>query len=271
SNTDDQPKGIADSGTEPTSNTGSSDTEGSNLDKEELQGFLEFAEILDKVSAFEDSQKTKGSEESIDRLNSEIDRIRDDIERLTTRIDSIVDSNQVRSGISQKSAVSTMDTATGDVSKEDVREISDRVEELSEQLSDLDSRQQDERRRVNENFGHIEDILQYLVGQVDALDERVDDATDKLATIGSEDIDREILAEIKRKANERDIDEATCEQCDDRVNLSLLERAECPKCGHPFDDLTSRESWFGLLTSHTLTLTSPERGDPAASSPGDTS
>lgn len=249
-------EGAIDTDSEPIRGKDATEAEDRDIAEAGFEQLLQVAKVLDQFSADQDDRDTATAHGSIERLDSEVTRLHDDIERLTTRIDGLIDGNRLgaQNPVDHQQPVVKEPAVT----KDEFAEFAEHVEKLDDQLSSFESRYSDDQQRVNENFSDVEDILQYLIGQLDALDERLEDVATQVSTEESDTATRERLAEIKQLANKRGIRDARCERCDEPVDLVLLERAECPHCSHPFEDLKSQSIWFGLSESHTLTLASPE-------------
>ncbi|PSQ39431.1 hypothetical protein BRD13_03230 [Halobacteriales archaeon SW_5_70_135] len=132
----------------------------------------------------------------------------------------------------------------------DLDTLADRsqVEALAEEVEQLE-------QRTEGGFDNYETVLEELTDAVDRLDDRLESVA-AVAADHHENDDRETaLAEIRRRANEAGVREATCGECSTSHDVGLLTDSECPRCGSPFADV---ETGRWLIGSPTLVV-----GDPA--------
>lgn len=111
------------------------------------------------------------------------------------------------------------------------------------------------RDRVRTEFEHIRTILTYLV------DSRSSDDGDLRETIRAIERDvqehlreQESLASLAQAANREGLRTAVCANCDETVDIALLEDPSCPACERQFESLESSPRYWGLSRRHVLTL-----------------
>ena len=133
------------------------------------------------------------------------------------------------------------------------RHLKAQLDSMSDRVSDVESslttRQDKITTRLDEEFGNLEHILDYLIETTDEIDDRTQILTNDHFGIRERWAERDRLAELKQLANRAGVSEAQCRYCDTAVNLAMLERPRCPQCDRDIVDIEPNTGWFGFGTS----------------------
>ncbi|MFB9824384.1 hypothetical protein [Halobaculum roseum] len=138
-----------------------------------------------------------------------------------------------------------------------VARIQDLRQELESIRSTLSGEQEAIRDRLDAEFEDLETILTYLVRTTDGLEERTESIqADHRQTVEQFRTELKELRrstdrhrQLMRTAMELGVSEATCEHCEESVDLSLLTDPECPGCEEPFTGLREEPKWFLFSTA----------------------
>lgn len=137
-----------------------------------------------------------------------------------------------------------------------VDELAGRVDGIGVALDDLEE-------TVTSGFDNYETVVEQLVDETDRLADRsavlartVLDLRVDVRERAARERRREVVAELKLAANRLGVRRADCEDCGTPVEISLLDRPECPHCASAFVDVRRGPRFLG---SNTL-----ETGDPPA-------
>ena len=116
---------------------------------------------------------------------------------------------------------------------------------------------------VDDGFENFEDVLEYLLEERAALEERstvlataVLDLREHRDDAAERERRRAAADRLKLAANRLGIRTAVCDACDGAVDLALLTEPACPHCSTAITDVAEKTAFFG---SHTLVT-----GDPPA-------
>lgn len=208
---------------------GTAETDGprKELDILGLQGELEedITRLEDQVEALDDAVADDAS--AADTAD-----LREDIEELTNRVQALERSIQADQGPTE----------------EDLQSLDDRFSKVAQSLA---GRHRKLRSRVDDEFGNLEAILEYLIEITDVLDNR----TSSLSSEYHDEVDelieeRRALVDLKRDAARLDINTAQCEYCSTAVDIAMLPTPFCPQCDRRFEDIVPKSGWlpFGSNT-----------------------
>ena len=187
----------------------------------------------------------------------------DDVEELRERIDRLGEKRDE-------------DRETRADIEADLAQLTQRVDAVSEQLSD---RQSTLESRFDEELENLETILEYLIDTTDGLESTVDglerttgdlkrtadgfedgleSISEELETVRSRQAERERLTDLRRTASQLGVRSAACEHCGTSVDIGVLPSADCPECDRQFVDVERGRGWFGF-GSDTLVTAGEER------------
>lgn len=142
--------------------------------------------------------------------------------------------------------------ATVDELEAELAAVTDQATALETELEALDE-------TVTQGFDNYEEILESVLDRTDAIEDRLDtlaravlDARSQLRDVSGERREQELLAQLKAAANQAGIDQATCDNCGQRVNVGLLTKPRCPHCSTTVVELGVTKRLGGLLTKYRL-------------------
>ncbi len=213
------------------------------------------AEMTDRLSELE--AMLEAVEAEVDRLDSVLSEQTEDV----TEIDGRLDAQTDRLG----NLGDTLETVAEKLQALDgyVKTNRDRLEQFESTIDDHANHFQELQHSVSEHEAELDDaaeVLRYLFGEVDDLDDRtavIASVLRDLEPVVSAHHERARVDSLKEAAAELGVRTAECETCEQTVDLGLLTEAECPHCGTPAADVASRS---GLLWSKSV-LESGERDE----------
>jgi rubrerythrin len=159
-------------------------------------------------------------EQQRDRQEQFTDRLSDDITRLHSRIESI-------------------DAGTDETDSE----LRDRVAELQRGVAELESTHDEFETWIDDEFDEIEALFNRLIETTQQLDARLDDVEETVDTVARADRIRGDLSDLRREAQQLNVDSGRCESCDTQVDLSMLTEPACPSCDETFTGVAAGRSW----------------------------
>ncbi len=184
-------------------------------------------------------------------LYQEIQSLKDDIRELESEVESLkTRTSTVEDDLAEQ--IENTDEAI-DSLEEEVWELREALESYEDLLEEIDEEQDltDERvESIDDKFesaySDIKQILSYLLDHSDeyqvvinAIVESYEEEIDELLTRQAE---QQRLLELKREAAKRDISEASCQSCDERFEIGMLESPACPHCDTPLDGFDTKSS-----------------------------
>jgi hypothetical protein len=122
-----------------------------------------------------------------------------------------------------------------------VEHQSDRLGEIGDQIDQTGAHEEhrgDRLATLAESIEEIEQKLQQLASATVKLQQRTDALEQRTSGI-------QLLADLKREANQNGVEKAKCGNCDRAVNIGLLEKPRCPHCEHSFDGFVPSSGFFG--------------------------
>lgn len=129
--------------------------------------------------------------------------------------------------------------------------LSQRIAAVEETLGDRHSELES---RVDEEFGNLATILDYLIETTDSLTDGLESLSREQEADRRRRVEEERLTELKRLASRLGVRSATCGYCSATVDIAVLPTPECPQCDRRFTDIEPGRRWFGL-GSNTLKVT----------------
>jgi DNA repair exonuclease SbcCD ATPase subunit len=198
--------------------------------------------LPDIADAVEEQTDTGDDAERVeDRLSAELDRVENDFqESLQDVRERIVQVKRETDRKAPEDHAHPEFDELGAVSNE-VDDLFDRIDDLSEATSASQNRHEDLEARVAD----LEDAA-----------ERVDDIEEKLQTVAwvVSDVREAVEADaeesraidrLKQSAAEADVDRAVCDNCEQSVDIALLSEPNCPHCETTFGDVELPGGLFG--------------------------
>lgn len=183
-------------------------------------------------------------QEDIDSMSSDIDSIRTDLTQLDGRYKSNIED-------AREKIIQLKREIDNKPSEEDLEDILSETEENGKELS-----------QIQERVTELENLLIELGETTETEYSDLDEKTLKLAKFSldlQEDIDRlsnklstEIeqkkrlkelkssTRELKREAHKKGIIDGACQNCSDTIELSLLDKPDCPHCDSTIEGFKSR-------------------------------
>lgn len=128
--------------------------------------------------------------------------------------------------------------------------LAGRIEDVE---GSLGGRIDDVEGRVDEEFGNLERILDYILNTTDDLEEDLGALEREQEADRRRRAQQERLTDLKHLASRLGVRKAKCDYCDATVDIALLPTPECPQCDRQFTDIDPDRGWFGLGSS-TLTV-----------------
>lgn len=145
--------------------------------------------------------------------------------------------------------------------------LAEEVSSLSTDLEDLGDSVEAVESQVDAGFENFEEVLSYLTDSLDEVAARqttlaraVVETRDQLRNVAAAQAARSAAGDLRRSANKHGISSAACGACESQVDISLLDRAQCPHCSATFTDVEPSKGFFGTNTLQT--------GDRPALEPG---
>lgn len=176
--------------------------------------------------------------------------------QLDSRIDSVEAEFQSKLQDVRDRVIQIKKEADGKAPSEHTHEEFNTLEEVSEQVTTLESEVDTLRAEFDGTATDHGETLQELEDELEAVHERlrtvawvVSDLRDAHESgTGLEHVER-----IKRAAARENIEHADCENCGETVPLALLTDPECPHCNVTVSDVDPATGWFGSPTLRTAT------------------
>lgn len=136
-------------------------------------------------------------------------------------------------------------------------ELEATVEQNSADHADLED-------RLESEFDSIEQVLQHLLDTTDNIEYRlgaVSDAREEaLEPLRARKEMEEALAELKQEALRHGVSKAVCDNCEQKIDLGLLERPRCPSCERRFTGI-SKGGWLPFSKATINTSDRPQEFD----------
>jgi chromosome segregation ATPase len=122
------------------------------------------------------------------------------------------------------------------------------VEEMEDELTALNRELVEVRDELEAGIDEQSAAVEDIEAQFETFEERLDDTEDKLKRVawvvndlredqGGRDSHQEAVDSIKRAAAQEGISTASCQNCSESVDISLLTEPQCPHCGSTATDV----------------------------------
>ncbi|MFW6320618.1 MAG: hypothetical protein ACOC0Z_02100 [Halohasta sp.] len=248
------------------SSSPSSSAEFSEL-KSELQGLRAAIEELsrDQDGEREDAEPT---EEGFSALEGQLEELSSAVvERQTETDETVAELADRIEALADR--VGGIDDRTADLTDrltavESELDAGMSLTELETAVGRTSSAQTELEARLESEFDSIEQVLQHLLDTTDNIEYRLgavsESRQEALKPIRERHAEQEALAELKSEAIRHDVTRAACDNCEQTVDLGLLERPVCPGCERRFTGI-KKSGWFPLSSAELQTTDRP-REDP---------
>ncbi|WP_435064835.1 hypothetical protein [Halobaculum sp. EA56] len=145
------------------------------------------------------------------------------------------------------------------------------LRQFNEELDAIESEVTDEQARIesrlDNEFEDLETILDHLLTTTDSLESQIDrierqqrSKTDALQSALEElQVDQLQLQRVMQDAAEIDTTTATCDNCEETIDLPLLTTPECYNCGRRLTGIEEETKWF--LFGNPVAQTTESRSD----------
>lgn len=250
-----------------------------------------------------DTTPAGGSEASVSS-KTEFSELKSELQELRAAIDDL--SQEQRStetspdGVSPLPEFSTLEGQLDDISSAVVEqqtetdagleELVGRVDTLSERLAEIESQletgmsldaleaavQQNStdhaelESQLDSEFDSIEQVLQHLLDTTDNIEYRLgavsESRQEALRPLQERNKHQDKLTALKQEAIRHEVSTGVCDNCDQQINLGLLERPFCPSCECQFTGI-SKGSWLPFSKSTINTTDRRQEFEPSTDSP----
>lgn len=201
---------------------------------------------------------------TITDLQQQVDDLSETVDNLAARQDSHIDqvSDDLQFVYSQ---LDEFDAGADSFATE--AELEALSDEVDSQLDDVRDAQDDIESYVESEFDNIEDAMRHLLDITDDTESRLDalaeSITEDVELLKDDQSDREQLAQLRRDAMEQGIREAVCDNCDQGVDLAMLDTPHCPGCDRPLSGV-SDSGWNPFKSARLKTAPIAATSDPSA-------
>lgn len=144
--------------------------------------------------------------------------------------------------------------------------LSGRLETIESMLEELEA-------DISSGFDNYETILEAHEESIVALEAEIETIGEAIETLGSQIASieqaratREQVMELKQEANQKNVTQGKCEECGEKVTLSLLEKPQCPHCASRFTGVDPGRRFIGRPTVETTARPALESGTESTAS-----
>ena len=229
-------------------------TEFSEL-KSELQGLRTAIEELSQDQQ-DDSQQADSPEEEFSTLEGQLDDLSsavverqtetdETVTELSERIDTLSERlANLESRIDVGRSLADLEAAV-EQNSDNYTELEAAVEQNSDNHAELEN-------ELESEFDSIEQVLQHLLDTTDNIEYRLgavsESRQEALRPLRERNAIQDQLTELKQEALRHGVSAGVCDNCDQQVDLGLLEVPECPSCERRFTGI-SDGGWFPFSKS----------------------
>jgi uncharacterized coiled-coil DUF342 family protein len=255
------------------SQTASSTAEFSEL-KTELQGLRTAIEELSQ-DQHEETQQDDATEDGFSALEGQLDDLSsavverqtetdETVEELVERIESLNERLAgIESRLNEGLSLAELEAAVQQNST-DYAELQATVEQNSADHTELE-------QQLESEFDSIEQVLQHLLDTTDNIEYRLgavsESRQEALRPIRERNAQQDALTKLKQEALRHGISKSVCGNCDQKIDLGLLEVPECPSCERRFTGISKGDwDWLPISTSTINTTDRPQQFDSNESS-----
>ena len=241
----------------------------------------------------EPTERQRDTGESSQAANTEFSELKTELQSLRTAIEGLSQEQQADETTDETTddEVSALEGQLDDLSSavverqtetdETVAALSERIDELGRQLDEIESRLDDGmslaeleaaveenseahadlEARLETEFDSIEQVLQHLLDTTDNIEYRLgavsESRQEALKPLRARNEMHDALAELKQEAIRHDVSKAVCDNCDQTIDLGLLEVPNCPSCEQRFTGI-SKGGWLPFSKATVNTTDRPQ-------------
>lgn len=216
------------------------------------------AENSDTVEEIPSLQEVADVEQSVEELRTDLDEKITDIRERVIQVKREADAKAPQDHDHEELA-SRLSALADRV--DTIAEETGADEELRADLTDLSDQLENLESRTESGFEDYESILEDLGDRADVIETRLETVgraanrlQDAVKDIRAHTQRKHQLDSLKREANRKDVESATCQDCDEVIDISLLTEPACPVCGETFAAVRKRARFW---QSHTLVTGNP--------------
>jgi Zn finger protein HypA/HybF involved in hydrogenase expression/outer membrane murein-binding lipoprotein Lpp len=213
-------------------------------------GFSVLEGQLDDLSSAVVDRQTE-TDETIDELSERIESVDKRLAGIESRLDDGISLAELEAAVEQNSA--------------DYAELQATVEANSTDHAELE-------QQLESEFDSIEQVLQHLLDTTDNIEYRLgavsDSRQEALRPLRERNAQQDALTDLKQEAIRHGVSNGVCGNCDQKIDLGLLEVPECPSCEQRFTGISKGGwNWIPFSRSTINTTDRPQQFDSADSSP----
>lgn len=224
---------------------------------EEVQVLGDRLETLDNQLAElqnEQGQRVDQIVEELDELWSEqerqVEQIFDEVQLLSGRLENLDDRLD---DAASSSAVESLSERTD----KELEGVHHRTAELEETVREMRSEYDAFEANVDAEFDGIESVFERLFDDIDDIEAEFEELRssygEDMHALRQQNRRQQRLAELKKRAANIGVTKASCENCDETINIGLLETPRCPHCEQSCVELSKGSGWnpFSSPVLHT--------------------
>jgi len=221
----------------------------------------------------------------------EFSELKTELQSLRTAIEGLSRDHGGEQPVDDADEVSALEGQLNDLSSavverqtetdETVKQLAERIDGLSQQLDEVESRldegmslaeleervedtsadHADLEARLESEFDSIEQVLQHLLDTTDNIEYRLgavsESRQEALEPLRARNEMHEAVAELKQEALRHEVSAAVCDNCDQKIDLGLLEVPSCPSCERRFTGI-SNGGWLPFSKATINTTDRPQ-------------
>lgn len=251
--------------TQPASSASASTASEFSELKSELQGLRSAIEELSQDQQETDSSEDVSTEEGFSALEGQLDDLSsavverqtetdETVEELVDRIETL-DARlaEIESRLDEGLSLAEMEAAVQQNST-DYAELKATVEGNSADHAELE-------QQLESEFDSIEQVLQHLLDTTDNIEYRLgavsESRQEALKPLRERNAQQDALTELKQEAIRHGVSDGVCGNCEQKIDLGLLEVPECPSCERRFTGI-SKGGWLPFSKSTINTTDRPQ-------------
>jgi DNA repair exonuclease SbcCD ATPase subunit len=209
----------------------------------------QLAELRDKQEQQAD-QLSEELDELRDKQKQQIDQVSNEVQLLSGRLETLGDRLD---DAASSSALESLSERTD----EELESVHHRTAELEAEVRETRSEHEAFEATIEEEFDGIESVFERLFEDIEDIEAELETLRssygDDMHALQQQNRRQKRLAELKKRAATIGVTKASCENCDETVNIGLLETPRCPHCEQSCTELSKGSSWnpFSSPVLHT--------------------
>ncbi len=237
------------------------------------------------------TDRQRDATEASQSPSAEFSELKTELQSLRTAIEGLSQEQQAKDPADEDDEFSTLEGQLDDLSSavverqtetdETVEELSERIDTLDERLGAIESRLDEGlslaeleaaveqnsadhtelEDRLESEFDSIERVLQHLLDTTDNIEYRLgavsESRQEALKPIRERNEMQDALADLKQEAIRHGVSKGQCDNCDQKIDLGLLEEPSCPSCERRFTGI-SKGGWLPFSNATINTTDRPQ-------------